>query len=333
MILEKPMEISNFAGVFYKRITILKQKMDSDRISVYRYLPDGRYSIVRPFHISLEGLETALICKDEEDYDVMVKNIFLAARRANVVVIIYAVVSNHAHIAILAMERNDAEKFGNDLKKVQSMWLHKKYKTCKALLDCDVDVSEINSLRYARNALAYIPRNAMDNGADNIAGYKWTGFRGMFCKGKCSGQGTLARNLTTREKRRILHTGDKLADVPWILNQDGEIEPASACDWQYLESIFNHDQAYFVRTVGDVNTADMKYRLEESKHTRLNDEAFLNHANKMSVRWYGSPISSLTQEDKSRMLYYLTKTVRCSIPQISRCLGMDRELVAKLLRR
>jgi hypothetical protein len=37
--------------------------------TVFRTLPNGRALLVRPFHVSLEGLKSAIICRDEEDYD------------------------------------------------------------------------------------------------------------------------------------------------------------------------------------------------------------------------------------------------------------------------
>ena len=58
-------------------------------------LPDGSIRQLYPFHISMEGLETAILCRDDMDYDAMVKILCIAARRKNVIVVIYAVVSNH----------------------------------------------------------------------------------------------------------------------------------------------------------------------------------------------------------------------------------------------
>lgn len=46
-----------------------------------RTLPDGSVCKVYPFHISLEGMEELIPCRDDEDYDVMEKYIFLCARR------------------------------------------------------------------------------------------------------------------------------------------------------------------------------------------------------------------------------------------------------------
>ena len=47
--------------------------------SVVRKLPDGRTRNVEPYHVCLKGLETAVLCRDEEDYDVMVKVLAVCA--------------------------------------------------------------------------------------------------------------------------------------------------------------------------------------------------------------------------------------------------------------
>ena len=54
----------------------------------FRTLPDGSVRKVFPYHISLEGMAQLVLCRDDDDYDVMVKYIFICARRKNVIVVI-----------------------------------------------------------------------------------------------------------------------------------------------------------------------------------------------------------------------------------------------------
>lgn len=307
--------------------------MTDQRLIVTRSLPNGQISEVRPFHVSLEGLESATICRDEEDYDIMVKNIFLCALRNNVIVIIYAVVSNHAHVAILGENQMAVRRYSDGLKQVQSMWLKRKYGDVKILYRKKAEIREIDSVRYARNVLAYIPRNALDNGARNISEYKWTGFRGMFSNGCSVAKGIPVCRMTTRAKERILHTGDDLKNVRWILNDSGEIEPGSACDSQYLEMIFNRDQSFFLRMIGSVSSSEMNYLLSSSISKRMTDEEFLKTANTLSQEWYRKDIKALSLSEKARFLGYLCRKVYLSIPQVARCLNMKREAIAAILGR
>lgn len=289
--------------------------------------------MVSPFHVSLEGLESATICRDEEDYDVMVKNIFLCARRRNVIVIIYAVVSNHAHIAVLGKDLISTKRFSDHLKQVQSMWLHRKYGDEKILFRKKADISIIDTVQYARNVLAYIPRNALDNGAKNIYEYKWTGFRAMFSENTPSPGMIHVKSLSTREIARYLHTGDRLSDVGWYLNADGTLDPEGACDSNYLESVFNHDQTFFLRAIGSVNSSEMNYQSFVAKSRKMNDAEFLNTVNELSREWYHKDARDLPPEGKARFIEYLKKKYFLSVPQVARCLNMKREDVSVLLGR
>lgn len=94
---------------------------------VSRVLPDGTVGNVQPFHICLEGLEQAVLCRDDKDYDAFVKIICVAARRKNVIVVIYVVVSNHSHVTILALSQADADAYGEEVKKMASMWVSGRY--------------------------------------------------------------------------------------------------------------------------------------------------------------------------------------------------------------
>ena len=58
--------------------------------SVVRKMPDGSTRRVEPYHVCLKGLETAILCRDDEDYDVMVKVLAVCARRHNVIIVTHA---------------------------------------------------------------------------------------------------------------------------------------------------------------------------------------------------------------------------------------------------
>ena len=68
----------------------------------FRELPDGSLARVFPFHISFSGTKERVLCRKDNDYDIFIKMIHICAYKRNVIVIIYTVVSNHAHIVVLA---------------------------------------------------------------------------------------------------------------------------------------------------------------------------------------------------------------------------------------
>ena len=181
---------------------------------VLRRLPDGRASYVFPFHISMKGLESLILYRDDDDYDAMVKILCLCARRKNVIVIIYTVVSNHCHVAVLAGSQAEADDYGQEAKRMYSMWFRNKYGQSRALVGVDIKAIALDSDWYVRNALAYIPRNALDNGC-NVNEYKWSGFNAMFRDKNYPGA-IPVKSLTKRQRREIMHTGDNLDHVPWL---------------------------------------------------------------------------------------------------------------------
>ena len=294
---------------------------------VLHELPDGSVRQVRPFHVSLKGLKSVVLCRDDTDYDAMVKILCVAAKRKNVVIIIYAVVSNHCHVAILAESQQDADAYGIELKKIYSMWFSHRYGERNILKGIDSQALSLDSDWYVRNALAYIPRNALDNGC-NVNEYRWSGYRAMFgieTPGKdCRRVSTLSR----RETRALLHTSDRLRDVPWLIDPSGQLVPASFCDHHYLEQVFERDQSFFLKTIGGLNNAEMKHRLIEAPRQMMPDSEYHKLAKETCQRWYGSDLSTISLEKKIRLLPYLYRTTKTSIPQLARVLGMEREKVA-----
>lgn len=297
---------------------------------VTRALPDGRICSVYPFHVCLKGLEQAILCKDDEDYDAMVKVLCVAARRKNVIIIIYAVVSNHCHVAILAVNQKEADAYSEEIKKAYSMWFSRKYGSQKILKRIEVKAILLENDWHVRNALAYIPRNALDN-CCNIDDYKWSGYRAMFRKSIVNG--VALANLNTRDRRRTMHTMDRLDGVPWTLDSEGSLIPSSFCDHTYLEDAFCSDQSFFLKTIGGLNVADTRYQLEERPYAKVSDTELLNTAQEIAQEWFAKPIEVLSPEQKTRIASYLDHTRKTTPKQLSRVLGVPPERLEKLLRK
>lgn len=298
-----------------------------------RELPDGSVSRVYPFHVSLEGLETCILCRDENDYDVFVKAFHICSKRKNVIIVIYAVVSNHGHAVVLAEGQESADGYGEEIKRMYSMYFNRKYGERSVLKHVDSKAIWLNNDWYLRNAIAYDIRNALDNGAESVQTYKWTGYRGAFCHGRVT-DGLEVRKvceLKKRERRSIMHTDDDLSKVKWLINEAGELEPASTIDWHYLEAAFFGDQAYFMKSIGTVNTSEMTCSLVVNPRQKLSDSAFLTEVNSISLRWFSSEASSLPIEQKARLIQYVSHCFKTGIPQISRAFVLDRSTVTRLL--
>ena len=299
----------------------------------YRTQPDGTTKRMFPFHICIEGLEKKILCRDESDYDVFVKIISIATHRKQAILVIYTVVSNHMHCIILATDTGVADSVSNEIKKLYSMYLNKKYKDSKVLKRNNAKALFLDSDYYVRNAIAYVVRNALDNGVANVQDYKWTGFRAVFCRGEFPPGKNIrqVRSLKKDEKRLIMHSGDKLDDVGWMIDEENRLVPVSICDWRYVESAFYNDQSFFLRMIGGVNTPEMNNKLLIAPRTRRTDNELLLSVNEISQRWFGVDVQALSNEKKSRLLKYVNHSYKTTPAQLARTFEIDNDVVVRML--
>lgn len=299
---------------------------------VFRTLPNGRTLSVQPFHVSLEGLESAIICRDEEDYDAVEKILCVCSKRKNVIIVIHTIVSNHAHVAILAENLASAQAYAEEIKRMIAMWVHRKYGEQSLMKGVDAQAIGLDNNWHIRNALAYIPRNALDNGC-NVNEYRWSGYRAMFRPKPDLATQSMRKvsSLSKREREGIMHTCDKLEEVDWMLDQDNHLVPESFCDSAYLEQAFEGDQAYFLKTIGGQNSAEMKYQLIDQPRTMMPDTECFKAINDISLRWFQIALPELSLEKKIRLLPYVRKTMKTSVSQLARVFGLTREQVSSIL--
>ena len=262
----------------------------------------------------------------------MVKYFFLCARRKNVIVIMYIAMSNHAHVAILARDRLSAEAYQNELKRCYSLYFSHKYKEKELLRRTKAEVDYLDTDWYVRNALAYIPRNALDTGC-RVEDYRWSGYRAMFRQGGPTGKTVLVRSLGREQTIHLFHTRDRLSDVPWQLDTDGELLPETACDKDYLESAFYKDQAIFLKTIGGVNTAEMKIRLLDNHYHMHKDTVFFKIVDDLARQWFNVGTMQLTPEQQARLIPFIKHTHRTTATQLARCFGAERSFVESILKR
>ena len=294
-----------------------------------RELPDGTIAIVYPFHICMEGMRSVLLCRDDEDYDVLQKTIHVSCHVNNVIVIEEIVMSNHCHAGVLAVSQSNADRAGEMIKKNYSQFISYKYGERGTLCGCDVKAIYIDSDSYLRNALAYIPRNALDAGK-RIDEYKWSSYRGMFITNRSIGKRVSA--LSRREKESLFHTHANLNNVLWEIDDNGCLIPETACDHLYLEKAFYNDQAFFLRTIGSVNYAEMTQKLVSAPRERINDDEFNKYVNETVNRWFNSDLASISLNKKARIVPYLYHTRKTSVAQLARCVQLERSQVEEMLR-
>ena len=299
---------------------------------VSRKLPNGKSCLFYPFHISLKGMESVVLCRDDEDYDTMEKYYHVCCLVNKTLIINEIVMSNHGHLAVLAMDYESACRSGEAIKKNYSQYFTFKYGEKKTLLRADINVQYLDSDWYVRNALAYIPRNAMDTGS-RIEDYPWSSYRSSFLQNSSGVMpGRPVAFLSRRERERLFRTHVDLRNVPWTVDVEGHLIHASCCDNTYLESAFNNDQAFYLKTIGSMNMAEMEQKLTIGPRMRKNDAEFVVIVSDIADRWFHKPIAALTVEQKIRMLPILYRANHTTSSQLARCLQLERQRVEQVLR-
>lgn len=296
-------------------------------------LYDGVITKMYPFHVSMEGMENKILCREDEDYDTFVKVLAITAHKRNVSIIVYCIVSNHIHCVILSESYDNAIRFGEESKRVYSMYLSNKYKDSGALRSVDIHIVYLDSDRYLRNAIAYDIRNALDNGAYSVQEYKWSSYRAAFCRGVIKGSTRKVSELSKREKCKIMHTHLRLAKVKWLINGDNELEPASFTHWKYLESGYLNDHAFFLKNIGIVNTSEMKQNLVLNLKEKKTDSELFRSVNDICKNKYLCNLNELSLEKKAHLLLHIYRAYRTSPNQLSRIFELRRENVLSLLTR
>ena len=299
---------------------------------VTRELPNGKKASVYPFHLSLEGLQSNLLCREEEDYDVIEKLMFVSAWTANVLVITNVVMSTHGHMAVLAPNIQQVKEMADTLKQRASMYIAQKYGEHNILLGTSADIQLLDSEWYVRNTLAYIPRNVIELGI-RPEDYPWCSHRAMFADRSGHNGVRAVAYLSRREKEALFHTHADLSRVPWQLDRNGHLIPDTCVDADYLESAFSNDQAFYMKTIGTVNCAEMEQKLITNMRVWRPDSDFLPTVNEVSGRWFNKKPFELSLEQKTRLLPYLYRCYRTSVPQLARCMRMDRADVKAILRK
>ena len=90
--------------------------------------------------------------------------------------------------------------------------------------------------------------------------------------------------------------------------------------------------AFFLKTIGTINCAEMAQKLVEGPRTRKNDSEFFLSAANIADKWFATDILALSLEQKTRLIPYLYHTNSTSVAQIARCIRLSKMQVETILR-
>ena len=123
-----------------------------------------------------------------------------------------------------------------------------------------------------------------------------------------------------------------LRDCALKIDEDGLITLGSFVRHDIAERAFRHSGKSFLYYLGCCNDARMEYELTCQPLQHVNDNDMYETVMKyVAHRFRGKSISDLTSAEKCSILKYLFFNSRTSIPQLSRILGMPRDLIRRVL--
>lgn len=311
-----------FKNYFY--ICNYKLIMEEEDI---RDLYDGNF-----YHVCTNGLEQITLLKDEEDYKTAWNYLALSAWKTEVQTVAFTIMSNHVHMIIACRDACHADKTIKMFKKTLSLYLKNKYGLTKPLhrtADC---ISPIDTVRYLKNCIAYILRNAVcARICAKPEDYRWASYACYF-SGNIHKRPMPVSSLSFSQKRKILKTGMDLRDCALKIDEDGLITLGSFVRHDIAERAFRHSGKSFLYYLGCCNDARMEYELTCQPLIHVSDQDMNETVAKhVAGRFRDKNISDLTSAEKCSILKSLYFNNRTSIPQLSRILGLPRQLIQRIL--
>ncbi len=283
------------------------------------------------YHICTNGEESPILMRAAEDYRIALNYLAISAWKHNIMVLAYCIMSNHVHILVVCKDRKQAEKFIRHFKMVYSMYMRKKYGTPECLHRIEDSISLIDSLQYLRNCICYILRNALcAKVCMKVEDYPWSSYS---CYFKKNIETTFpVSTLSSRDRKRILRTRADLPDCPLLIDENGKVVAHSFIRSDLVEKAFMNSGRFFLSCLGTCNDVKMEYEMALKPRFRVNDTELINLAESLaSSRFKGKKLSELSIQSKCTMVKNLYFNNKTSIPQLSRVLGLTREIVTRIL--
>ena len=284
------------------------------------------------YHICTNGQGTPTLLKDEEDFRTACVYLALVSWKLKVDILAYIVMSNHFHVMTMTEDRRNAKRFIKAYKQKLSLFLRGKYGTEKILKGVADSITLVDSIKYFQNCVAYILRNALcAKICRRLEDYPWSSYSAYFTKTDDEGD-LMISSLGARERKQILKSRDDLSGCPYRLDKNGNIVNKSFIKTDIVETAFKNSSRSFLYSLGTCNDMKMEYELAMKPLLNVNDTEMAGIAEELAAtRFAGKAISELTNSNKCAMiktLYYNNKT---TIPQLSRILGLPRDIIAHAL--
>ena len=291
-------------------------------------LYDGNF-----YHVCTEGLEQTNLMMDDEDYRVSWNYLAFAAWRTGVEIVAFVLMSNHIHELIACHDKSHAGKATKLYKQLIGQYLKSKYGLTRILRGSHDSIVRIDTIQYLMNCIAYIFRNPVSaKVCKKPEDYMWSSYASCFNDNAKRTITQKVSELGFTKKRSILRTGMDLTPCPFRIDENGMITLDSFVRNDIVEKAFWNSGKSFLFHLGCCNDAKMEYELVYQPMMNISDgEMHRMISIHVAERFYGRTISELSTSEKCSILKSLFFSHKTTIPQLSRIIGLPRELVRRIL--
>ena len=276
------------------------------------------------WHLCTPGNLSGIIFRDEADF-IFGMNLlaWCAARHKNVLVLTFALMSNHIHL-VCACSEDELPEFFSAFKRRLQRYLSDR---SSDLHGFNPNIISIENLRSLRNTIVYVNRNGyVINPVHTPFSYPWSAGCSFFNHRQ---KGMTISRLTVAERRSLFRCRD--CDVPDTYELlDGHICPHSFCDILTGESFFRDAHQYLNLVTKNIEAMEEMTALVNDSVYLTDDEVFSAVLNFCRETFKISSIRELSRSQKREIARKMHFSYHSSNEQIRRILGLDRYEVDSL---
>lgn len=274
------------------------------------------------FHLYSSPIESQVIITNPFSRDLSITYMAVAAHETGVVVLAYAVMSNHFHF-ILKGSREKCQAFFVRFRSLLDIYLSRTekitlFKTAVAGL------TEITSLKQFRNEVAYVLRNPYVARTDiNPILCEWTS-AGLYFNPGLTVRGKAFAELTIREKRALFKATALSIPDNWRII-DTHVDPASFVDYRFVESMFTHTRQ-FINTLLKNVEAQVEIAISHNEAPVIPDEELLPMVLRLCHDlFYQEGTRSLQDYQKKQLAREVRNHYHANVSQLARLVGLSQK--------
>ena len=281
------------------------------------------------FHVHTEPLETGVIFMTDEERQVAMVYVAIAAMLAGVEVVAFALMSNHFHF-ILRGQEGRCRAFYARFAKMLDLYLSRHGRP--GVLDSvgQPDPTPITTLKQLRDEIAYVIRNPFVVRKDiNPFAYPWCSGFLYFNPMLSMLKQQPASALTLREKRALTHSRSLPLPTDLAL-VDGRVFPGSFVNYRLVESMFTDCRQFMFWVFKNVE-AQVETALRLGDNPSLPDDDILAVSLQLCKKEFGvKGPSHLTESQKYDLAKKLKYDYYASNGQLARFTGLPPQTVNSL---